>query len=141
MHGPGNLAHMAMSNADRQRRYRQKLKARASGDALGDRVREAVERAIAALWSFHERPAPGGMRWSDIDGCTNAEMYRAELQRGTGNLLQACRAFMPDFEGLTDDEIRAIATVVEVSDALRLTHKPNLAGVPAMPPARPSVPA
>jgi len=132
---------MAMSNADRQRRYRQKLKARASGDALGDRVRDAVERAIAALWSFHERPAPGGMRWSDIDGCTNAELYRAELQRGTGNLVQACRAFMPDFEGLTDEEIRAIATVIEVSDALRLTHNPHLADALEMPPARPSVAA
>ena len=135
MHGPGNLAHMAMSNADRQRRYRQKLKARASGDALGDRVREAVERAIAALWSFHERPAPGGMRWSDIDGCTNAEMYRAELQRGTGNLLQACRAFLPDFEGLNDDEARAIQTIIEISDALRLATPPgsgNLVMVPSV---------
>jgi hypothetical protein len=48
---------MAMTNAERQRRYRQKLKARASGDALGDRVREASDRAVAALWAFHERPA------------------------------------------------------------------------------------
>jgi len=113
-----------MSNADRQRRYRQKLKARASGDALGDRVRDAVERAVAALWAFHQRPAPGGIRWSDIDGCTSAELYRAELQRGTGNLLQACRAFLPDFEGLNEDETHAIAMVLEVADALRLTHTP-----------------
>jgi hypothetical protein len=130
---------MAMSNADRQRRYRQKLKARASGDALGDRVRDAVERAVAALWAFHERPAPGGIRWSDIDGCTNAELYRAELQRGTGNLMQACRAFMPDFEGLTDDEIRAIATVVEVADALRLTHGTSATDAMPMPTPRPAV--
>ena len=37
---------MPMSNAQRQRRYRQKLKARAAGDALGDRAREAVERQM-----------------------------------------------------------------------------------------------
>jgi len=129
---------MAMSNADRQRRYRQKLKARASGEALGDRVRDAVERAVGALWAFHERPAPSGMRWSDIDGCTNAELYRAELQRGTGNLMQACRAFMPDFEGLTDDEIRAIVTVVEVADALRLTHPASVTDAMPMPPPRPT---
>ena len=130
-----------MSNADRQRRYRRKLKARASGDALGDRVRDAVERAVAALWAFHERPAPGGIRWSDIDGCTNAELYRAELQRGTGNLMQACRAFLPDFEGLTDDEIRAIATVVEIADALRLTHSTSVTDAMPMPAPRPTVAA
>jgi hypothetical protein len=111
---------MAMSNAQRQRRYRQKLKARASGDALGDRVREAVERAVAALWAFHERPAPSGMRWADIDGCTSLEVYRSELQRSPSNLLQACRAFLPDFEGLTDSEARSIQTVIDIADALRL---------------------
>ena len=111
---------MALSNAERQRRYRQKLKARASGDALGDRVRDAVERAIAALWAYHERPAPGGMQWSDIDGCTTLALYRGELQRNPANLLQACRAFAPDFEGLDEDEIRSLRTVIDIADALRL---------------------
>ena len=111
---------MAMSNAERQRRYRQKLKARAAGDALGDRVRDAAERAVAALWAFHERPAPGGLHWSDIDGCTSLEVYRGELQRSPGNLVQACRAFLPDFDGLTKDEARAIQAVIDISDALRL---------------------
>lgn len=112
---------MAMSNAERQRRYRQKLKARASGDALGERVADAVDRAIAALWAYHERPAPGGMRWADIDGCTSIALYRAELQRAPDNLVQTCRAFLPDFEGLTEDETRAIATVIAIANALRLT--------------------
>jgi hypothetical protein len=132
---------MAMSNAERQRRYRQKLKARASGDALGDRVRDAVERAVVALWAFHERPAPGGVRWSDIDGCTSPEVYRAELQRSPGNLLQACRAFVPDFEGLTDDEIRAISTIIEVADALRMAHATTAHDVMPMPPPRPNIAA
>ena len=109
-----------MSNAERQRRYRQKLKARASGDALGDRVREAADRAVAALWAFHERPAPSGLRWAEIDGCTSLEMYRNELQRSPNNLLQACRAFLPDFAGLSNQEAHAIKTVIEISDALRL---------------------
>jgi hypothetical protein len=111
---------MAMSNADRQRRYRQKLKSRASGDALADRVQEAAERAVQALWAFHERPAPSGLRWAEIDGCTNLEMYRGELQRSPDNLLQTCRAFLPDFESLTEDEARAIRTVIDIADALRL---------------------
>jgi hypothetical protein len=112
---------MAMSNAERQRRYRQNLKSRASGDALGDRVRDAAERAVLALWAFHERPAPSGLRWSDIDGCTTLASYRGELQRAPGNLLQACRAFLPDFEGLTEDEARAIRTVIDIADGLRLS--------------------
>jgi len=111
---------MPMSNAQRQRRYRQKLKARAAGDALGDRAREAVERAVAALWAFHERPAPSGLRWADVDGCTSLEVYRSELQRSPNNLVQACRAFLPDFDGLSDDEARAIQTVIDIADALRL---------------------
>lgn len=125
---------MAMSNAERQRRYRQKLKARASGDALADRARDAVERAVAALWAFHERPAPSGLHWADIDGCTTVELYRSELQRSPGNLLQACRAFLPDFEGLDHDEARAIQTIIEISDALRLATPPgsgNLVMVPS----------
>ena len=111
---------MPLSNAERQRRYRQKLKARASGNALGERAREAAERAVVALWAFHERPAPSGLRWCDIDGCTDLEIYRGELQRSAHNLVQACRAFLPDFDGLTHDEARAIQTVVAIADALRL---------------------
>ena len=122
-----------MSNAERQRRYRQKLKSRASGDALGDRARDAAERAVLALWAFHERPAPSGLRWSDIDGCTTLEVYRGELQRSPDNLLQACRAFLPDFEGLTVSEARAIRTVVEISDALRLASRTWANDVVTMP--------
>lgn len=127
-------AAMAMTNADRQRRYRQKLRSLASGDALGDRVNEAVERAVAALWSFHERPAPGGVCWAEIDGCTTMALYRAELQRSPGNLVQAARAFVPQFDGLTPDEARALRTIIEIADALRLASPtadhlqiPNLA--------------
>ncbi len=122
-----------MSNAERQRRYRQKLKSRASGDALGDRARDAAERAVLALWAFHERPAPSGLRWSDIDGCTTLEVYRGELQRSPDNLLQACRAFLPDFEGLTVSEARAIRTLVEISDALRLASRTWADDVVTMP--------
>lgn len=111
---------MALSNAERQRRYRQNLKARAAGEALGARARDAAERAVAALWAFHERPAPSGLRWAEIDGCTSLAHYRAELQRSPHNLLEACRAFLPDFEGLTADEAAAVQTIIEIAEALRL---------------------
>lgn len=111
---------MPLSNAERQRRYRQRLKARASGDAVVDQARIAVERAIQALWAYHERPAPTGMAWSEIDGCRTLDQYRSELERSPSNLLQTCRAFLPGFEGLTPDEARAVADVIEMADALRL---------------------
>ncbi|WP_225205849.1 hypothetical protein [Novosphingobium huizhouense] len=111
---------MAMTNAERQRRYRQRLKARASGAALPEQARDAVERAIVALWAFHERPSPQGLVWSDIDGCTTIDQYRSDLERNPGNLIQACRAFLPDFVGLTPEEAQAVATVIALADALRL---------------------
>lgn len=117
---------MALSNAERQRRYRQRLKARASGDDAGTVARAAVDRAVAALWAFHERPTPTGLRWSDVDGCHTIEQYRSELERQPGNFLQACRAFLPDFEGLAPTEARAIAAIVEMADAVRLAPRRDM---------------
>lgn len=111
---------MALTNAERQRRYRQKLKRRASPDGVGEQARVAAERAVKALWAFHQRPGPGGIDWAAIDGCTTLAEYRSELERSPGNLVQAARAFLPDFAGLTQDEARAIAAVIAISDALRL---------------------
>jgi hypothetical protein len=67
---------MALTNAERQRRYRQKLKARASGEAAGDLVRAMVERAIAVLWRMRrsiagrcpDRSRPG----SGVHGANHA---------------------------------------------------------------------
>ncbi len=117
---------MALSNAERQRRYRQKLKARTSVNAAGEQARAAIERAVQALWAFHQRPGPGGIDWTAIDGCTTLAEYRSELERSPGNLIEAARAFLPDFSGLTPDEARAIAVVIELSDALRLAPRRNL---------------
>lgn len=124
---PRHIAGMALSNAERQRRYRQKLKMRASPDGVGDLARAAVERAVHALWAFHQRPGPGGIDWAAIDGCTTMADYRSELERSPGNLIQTARAFLPDFEGLTADEARAVAVVIEISDALRLAPRRTFA--------------
>ncbi|CAM4165642.1 Phage protein [Novosphingobium lubricantis] len=111
---------MPLTNAERQRRYRQRLKARASGAAVVDQARLAVERAVLALWAYHERPSPTGIAWADIDGCRTLDQYRSELERTPANLLQTCRAFLPGFEGLTPGEARAVADVIGIADALRL---------------------
>lgn len=114
---------MALSNAERQRRYRQKLKMRASPDGVGEQARIAVEHAVQALWAFHQRPGPGGIDWAAIDGCTTLAEYRSELERSPGHLIQAARAFLPDFAGLTAKEARAVAVIIELSDALRLAPR------------------
>lgn len=123
---------MPLSNADRQRRYRQRLKAKANGANVVEQVRIAVERAVLALWAYHQRPGPGGVLWANIDGCHTLNQYRSELERSPANLIQACRAFLPGFEGLTPDEARTVADVIEIADALRLAtptpiHIPNAA--------------
>lgn len=117
---------MALSNAERQRRYRQRLKAKASGAAVVDQVEFAVERAINALWAYHQRPSPTGLAWSEIDGCNTLDEYRSELERSPANLVQTCRAFLPGFEGLTIDEARAVADIVLLSDALRLAPRTQI---------------
>jgi len=118
---------MPLTNAERQHRYRQRLKARASGEAVVDQARVAVERAVLALWAYHERPSPTGIMWSAIDGCHTLDEYRSELERSPTNLLQACRAFLPGFEGLNVYEARAVADVIELADALRLSSAGRIA--------------
>lgn len=121
------ISPMALTNAERQRRYRQRLKARASGDAVVDQAHLAVERAVRALWAYHERPSQTGVAWSAIDGCRTLDEYRSELERSPHNLLQACRAFLPGFDGLTWHEARAVADVIELADALRLVAPGRIA--------------
>lgn len=118
---PCRIKPMPLSNAERQRRYRQRLKARASGALVVEQAQLAVERAIHALWAYHERPSPSGIAWSEIDGCRTLEAYRSELERSPANLLQTCRAFLPDFSGLTVEEATAIADVIALADVLRLS--------------------
>lgn len=53
---------MPLSNAERQRRYRQKLKARASGEAVEEWVRTLARQAWSVLAGLPEDAlrAPGG---------------------------------------------------------------------------------
>jgi hypothetical protein len=109
-----------LSNAERQRRWRERLKAKASGAAITDHARDVVARTIRALWAYHERPGPGGMRWADIDGCRTIKDYALDLAGDERGLVAAARAFQPGFEGLTPEEARAIATLIDLADVLAL---------------------
>jgi hypothetical protein len=107
-----------LSNAERQRRWRERLKAKASGAAVTEHARDVVARAIMALWDYHERPGPGGIRWADVDGCSCIEDYVCELAAEDRGLAMAARAFLPGFEGLTPEEARALAALIALADVI-----------------------
>ena len=109
-----------LSNAERQRRWRERLKAKASGAAVADHARDVVARAILALWTYHERPGPGGTRWAEIDGCRTIEDYVLDLAAEERGLVSAARAFLPGFEGLMPEEARAIAMLIDLADVIAL---------------------
>ncbi len=109
-----------LSNSERQRRWRERLNAKASGAAVADHARDVVAHAILALWAYHQRPGPGGMRWAEIDGCRTIEDYLFDLAGDERGLVSAARAFQPGFEGLTPEEARAIAALIDLADVLSL---------------------
>ncbi len=108
---------MAMTNAERQARYRARLKARASGAATPELVDKAVDEAVEGLWNYFSRPAPDGSDWADLDGCRTIDDYRCSL---AGSLVETCRALAWSGDGMTDPELRAISLIVTIADALEL---------------------
>lgn len=128
---------MALTNAERQRRYRQKLKARASGEAAGDLVRAMVERAVALLWRIQANPAPQdegpegaliiapppatALPGADPAGAPpSLATFRAGLARHPASLLALCRATLAHHATLTPEERALLASLLEIEGALRL---------------------
>jgi len=101
-----------LSNSERQRRWRERLKAKASGAAVTEHARDV------ALWDYHERPGPAGARWAEIDGCQTIEDYVFDLASEERGLVCAARAFLPGYEGLTPEEARAIAALIALTDVI-----------------------
>lgn len=114
---------MAMTNAQRQARYRARLKARASREALGERARAAADDAVAALWAFFNRPGPTGECWDDVEGCATLAEYRAQLAAEPGALVGICRDLTTVSVGMAPEELKAIGVVVEIADALELAGR------------------
>lgn len=113
---------MALTNAQRQARYRARLKASASLDALGRRAGEAVDEALSVIWEFFNRPSPGGARWADIDGCETLADYRAALATDPGALVETCRQLVTYSVGLKPEEARVLQVIVDMADALALVR-------------------
>lgn len=74
---------MPLSNAERQRRYRQKLKARASGEAVEEWVHTLARQAWRVLADLPEDPlrAPGGGARPLVEACRIALAGSASLGR------------------------------------------------------------
>lgn len=109
-----------LTNAERQARYRERLKANASLDALGDRARDAVDQAIAALWAFFSR-YDGGKPLGDVADFTTVAEWRASLAREPGALIEYCRSVTEhDANRLTADELAPINAIVAMADAISL---------------------
>ena len=108
---------MALTNAERQARYRARLKARASGEGLMVHVDKVVGDAVDALWNYFNRPDPDGQPWADIDGCGTAADYRATI---SGQLTDICRAVHWNGQGLLPDEEKALAKLIALADTIDL---------------------
>ncbi|MBB3356811.1 MULTISPECIES: hypothetical protein [unclassified Novosphingobium] len=120
---------MALTNAERQRRYRQKLKARASGEAAGDLVRAMVDRAVAVLWRVRAAAAPEDAlivpAGSPADLPTtppSLDAFRATLARHPASLLALCRTTLQRSQALGLEERALLCSLLEIEAALRLSR-------------------
>lgn len=118
-----------MSNADRQREFRKRLKKRASLDALGEQATKAADLALEALWAFYSRPAPGGGQWGDMERFVDIAAFKASCV-DDGDLREWCENALCEWRecGATEDEAKAWQTVVDATDALLARPKPKPKG-------------
>lgn len=103
---------MVLSNAERQARYRQSIKARANDP--GAAARAAADAASACIWDLFRRTGEA----STIER-PQFPAWRTEYL-GDG-LVETCRALIDD-PSFTPDEAAAVRTVVAIDDALKLKH-------------------
>lgn len=117
---------MVLSNAERQRRFRQRFKARANGIDLGQMALEAVDAGFAAVWAIYTRPSADGSQWGDIDGMSNVSdlmrVYRGQTAEG---LAMFEDWLVPEEEThISGEERTAIERAVAVYQAALLKHVP-----------------
>ena len=70
---------MVLSNAERQKLFRQRRDAAAKGANLGEQARIAIDAALAVAWDVYDRnPNMGG----PADYCADLEAFRVWLAGG-----------------------------------------------------------
>ena len=126
---------MALSNAERQRRYRQKLKAPASGAAAGDLVRAMAERAATALWTLEKHRSGGpesvGSGTPSHAIAQDFAQFRAGRASHPRALIEACQQALATRVPLDTQDRHLLASLLEIDAALRLQSPPAVnAGIP-----------
>lgn len=111
---------MVLSNAERQARYRARVKELASLDKLGEQAERAVDQAIEALWTVCQQASDKQKR-VDVGGAQTIDEYRRSLAQAPQNLIRSCRLALGE-PGLSDDQRRALTVVVDTFDAVTLAR-------------------
>lgn len=113
---------MVLSNAERQARYRKRLREKASPEGLPVLAQEAADRALDALWSYHNRPTADGRKYGDFDGVESRDSLPSYIAN-TDGLISWCRVMVTHAEEddhLLPDERAAFEAVALAGDALDL---------------------
>jgi hypothetical protein len=115
---------MVLTNAQRQERYRKRLKARASGADLAEQAREAVDAAFAACWAIFSRPSASGADWAGLEGFADVASWQASFGREQpATVLGMFDEWLQDEETeISDAEREAIERGAGVYRAVLLAH-------------------
>jgi|TARA_R100000655_G_scaffold46040_1_gene82946 hypothetical protein len=110
---------MVLSNAERQARYRKRLKERASHKALGERAREVACTAVQVIWDHWTRENVAFPE--DFESVEDFRSSLAASEDAQWNLVALSRDSVEhDVAELSEEELAALRLVVEIDDALRL---------------------
>ena len=111
---------MALTTAERQARYRKRLKQRASLDSLGEQAARAADLAVTALWNYLNRPDDLGRFDAMLDNIPDLETFRLSIAQRDDGLVEWCRELLSHPEDMVVEEARAMRVVVDAADALAL---------------------
>lgn len=112
---------MVLSNAERQARYRERLKAAARGEMLPEMVAEALDAAFNVVWALHHRENYGGLEEFADAAAWKEWIADPKTWRGNGHPVQQMRAaFSYGYETETPEERDILNRAVRLLDAVTL---------------------
>jgi len=127
---------MVLSNAERQERYRQRLKAAARGDDLGERARKLIEDALAVIWALDAEGLSYG--YEGIAKVDSVEALKAVLVapwfvRHNGKPAESLRQYFAayvDDDGASPEQRETLRRAVALFDAVSLADVEPAAAPP-----------
>ena len=103
---------MVLSNAQRQKAYREKLKAIARGDMIGEQVQEAMQKAIEAMWSVDCRCGA-----DDFKSLEEMQTFYVANPKELERIVLEQAEYLNELEG---DEVAAIKRASAIYNAVAL---------------------